>query len=74
MGAAVCATKGVWTGAKTWVPTNVVPEDDVIGTVPRVMCTIEPRAKSSLWPVRIQVVTGKTYLATLDKCVLVATV
>lgn len=65
MGAAICFTDRVWVRPKSWIPPDVVPKDDVIGAVPRIMLVLEAWTEGTLRPVRVQVVSSVADLAVL---------
>ena len=71
MAAAVFAADRAWGGAEARVPPDVVPEQNLIRAVARVVLVLKPRPEGCLWPVGVEIVRGVADLAALDQPVFV---
>jgi hypothetical protein len=71
---AVLGADGAGIRAKARVAPYIVSKDDVIRAVSWVVLVQKSRTVGRLWPVRVEVVGGKTDFAILNECILVSTV
>jgi len=74
MAAAIFGADCVWLGAKPWVSPYVVPENNILRAVARVVLVLKPWTEGSLRPMRVQIIRSVTDLTVLHQPILVATV